>query len=78
MSDLFFSTTALIVLCYFGIAVAVARLTPIGPTRSAVFALINIVAVWLIFFMGTQSGAWSMLLYVFLLLIFWILLRVAQ
>ena len=78
MSDLIFSTTALIALCYFGIATAVARLMPVVATRSAVFALINTVAVWLIFFTGTQSGAWSMLLYIIFLSIFWILLQVAQ
>lgn len=78
MSDLIFSTTALVALCYFGIAIAVARLMPVGATRSAVFAFINIAAVWLIFFTGTQSGARSMVLYIIFLSIFWGLLRVAQ
>src|ERR1700761_2434218 len=78
MSDLIFSTTALIALCYFGIATAVARLMPVGVTRSGVFALINIIAVWLIFFTGTQSGAWSISLYVIFLSIFWALLQIAQ
>ena len=78
MSDLIFSTTALVGLCYFGIATAVARLMPVGATRSVIFAFINIAAVWLIFFTGTQSGARSMLLYVIFLSVFWVLLRVAQ
>ncbi|MGB8324048.1 MAG: MBOAT family O-acyltransferase, partial [Candidatus Acidiferrum sp.] len=77
MSDLFFSTTALVALFYFGIATAVARLMPIGAPRSVVFALINIVTVWMIFFTG-QSGAISMVLYILFLSVFWVLLRVAQ
>ncbi|MFZ3328968.1 MAG: hypothetical protein WA231_25215, partial [Methylocella sp.] len=77
MSDLFFSTTALVALCYFGIATAVARLMPIGAARSVVFALINIAAVWMIFFTG-QSGAISMVLYILFLSVFWVLLGVAQ
>ena len=78
MSDLLLSTTALVALCYFGIATAVARLMPVSAIRSAVFAVINIAAVWLIFFTGTQSGAISMLLYILFLSVFWILLRIAQ
>ena len=78
MSDLIFSTTALVALCYFAIAIAVARLMPVGATRSVVFAFINIAAVWLIFFTGTKSGAWSMVLYILFLSVFWVLLRVAQ
>ena len=78
MSDLIFSTASLVALCYFGIATAVARFMPVSAIRSAVFAIINIAAVWLIFFTGTQSGAFSMLLYILFLSVFWILLRIAQ
>ena len=78
MSDLLFSRTALVALCYFGLAISVARLMQVGASRSIVFALLNIAAVWLIFFTGTQSGAWSMLLYILFLSVFWILLRIAQ
>jgi D-alanyl-lipoteichoic acid acyltransferase DltB (MBOAT superfamily) len=78
MSALLFSTTALVALFYFGIATAVARLMPVGATRSAVFAIINVAAVWLIFLTGTQSGAFSMLLYILFLSVFWVLLRIAQ
>jgi D-alanyl-lipoteichoic acid acyltransferase DltB (MBOAT superfamily) len=78
MSDLIFSTAALVALCYFVLAIAAARLMPVGASRSVVFALINITAVWLIFFTGTQSGALSMALYVVFLSVFWILLRMAQ
>jgi D-alanyl-lipoteichoic acid acyltransferase DltB (MBOAT superfamily) len=78
MSDLIFSTTSLVALCYFGIATGVARLMPVGVTRSAVFAVINVAAVWLIFFTGTQSGAFSMVLYILFLSVFWVLLRIAQ
>jgi len=78
MSDIVFSRTALVALCYFGLATAVARLMQVGARRSVLFALINITAVWLIFFTWTQSGARSMLLYVLFLSVFWVLLRVAQ
>ena len=78
VSDIFFSRTALVALCYFGLATAVARLMQVGARRSILFALLNITAVWLIFFTGTQSGARSILLYVIFLSVFWVLLRVAQ
>jgi D-alanyl-lipoteichoic acid acyltransferase DltB (MBOAT superfamily) len=78
MSDLIFSTAALVALCYFGLATATARLMPVGTSRSVVFALINIAAVWLIFFLGTQSGTLSILLYILFLSVFWMLLRIAQ
>ena len=78
MSDLIFSRAALVALCYSGLAISVARLMQVGANRSIVFALLNITAVWLIFFTGTQSGAWSMLLYILFLSVFWILLRIAQ
>lgn len=60
MSELIFSRAAIVTLCYFGLATLVARLMQVGAGRSIFFALLNIVAVWLIFFTGTQSGAWSM------------------
>ena len=78
MSELIFSRAALVTLCYFGLATLVGRLMQVGAGRSILFALLNIVAVWLIFFTGTQSGAWSMLLYILFLSVFWILLRIAQ
>ena len=78
MSELIFSRAALVTLCYFGLATLVARLMRVGAGRSILFALLNIVAVWLIFFTGTQSGARSMLLYILFLSVFWMLLRIAQ
>jgi D-alanyl-lipoteichoic acid acyltransferase DltB (MBOAT superfamily) len=78
MSGLFFSITALVALAYFCAATAVARLLPVGIVRSAAFAVINIAAVWAIFFMGTTSGTTSIFLYVVFLSIFWILLQIAR
>ena len=78
MSELIFSRAALVTLCYFGLATVVARLMTVSASRSIFFALLNIAAVWLIFFSGTQSGAGSMLLYILFLSVFWILLRIAQ
>ena len=75
MSALLFSETTLVALIYFILSIAVARLMETGAPRSIAFAVINIAAVWLIFFGRTQSGAWSMSLYIFILLTFWILLR---
>jgi D-alanyl-lipoteichoic acid acyltransferase DltB (MBOAT superfamily) len=78
MSGLIFSTSALVALCYLALATIVARLMSVGATRSIIFAIINIAAVWLIFFAGTQSGGLDMLLYMLFLSVFWILLRIAQ
>lgn len=78
MSDLILSTATLVALGYFVLAMGVSRLMPVGTTRSIVFALINIIAVWLIFFPRTQSGAQSIALYVLFLSVFWILLHIAQ
>lgn len=78
MSDLLFSEAALVALCYFVLALLVSRLMQIGVTRSVVFALVNVAAVWLIFFGRTQSGAASVLLYASIVVIFWILLRISQ
>lgn len=75
MSGLLFSESAIVALSYFVLTTLVARLMEIGALRSSAFALLNIAAVWLIFFGRTQSGAWSMSLYIFILLTFWILLR---
>ena len=66
---------------YFILALptAVARLMPVGAILAAPSSrLINVAAVWLIFFTGTQSGAFSMSRYILFLSVFWVLLRFAQ
>src|SRR3981189_2717400 len=78
MADLLFSEAALVALCYFVAATSVSRLMEVGATRSIVFAILNIAAVWLIFFGRTQSGVWAMSMYTLILLIFWIMLRISQ
>jgi D-alanyl-lipoteichoic acid acyltransferase DltB (MBOAT superfamily) len=78
MADLLFSEAALVALCYFVVATSVSRLMEVGATRSIVFAILNIAAVWLIFFGRTQSGVWAMSAYTLILLIFWIMLRISQ
>jgi membrane protein involved in D-alanine export len=75
MSALLFSETAIVALIYFILAIAVARLMKVGAARSIAFALINIAAVWVIFFGRTESGALTMLLYLAFMLVFWILLH---
>jgi D-alanyl-lipoteichoic acid acyltransferase DltB (MBOAT superfamily) len=75
MSALLFSESAIVALAYFALATAVARLMEVGVTRSVVFALLNIAAVWLVFFGRTQSGVLAMSLYVFVLFTFWLLIR---
>ena len=74
MSDLIFSRTALFAVCYFALALAVSRLLVIGATRSIVFALLNVAAVWLIFFGTASSGVWPMSIYIGVIVLFWILL----
>jgi D-alanyl-lipoteichoic acid acyltransferase DltB (MBOAT superfamily) len=74
VSDLIFSQAAAIAFIYFVLAVFTARLIPVGMIRSSLFALINVAAVWLIFFGLTASGSKMMALYLAIIVAFWLLL----
>jgi D-alanyl-lipoteichoic acid acyltransferase DltB (MBOAT superfamily) len=74
MNDFIFSQSALFALGYFVLAMLACRVLAVGPMRSVVFALLNIAAVWLIFFGPTRTGVWTMSLYVVIIVVFWVLL----
>lgn len=77
MYDLIFSRGIVIALCYFAAANFISHVLKVGATRSTVFALVNIAAVWLMFFGTSRSGASAMLLYILIIALFWSLLYIS-
>ena len=74
MSGLISSQSAIIAFCYFAVAASIGRLLSVGRVRSLAFAVVNVAAVWLIFFGTTNSGTTTMALYLTIIVGFWILL----